>query len=341
MTQDNIHIAKTALVIGATGGVGGAVTRSLLARGWRIRALNRDPERAAGIKGLTGVAWIKGDAMNAADVIAAALGVDLIVHGANPPGYRDWDKVVLPMLESSIAAARASGATILFPGTVYNYGPDLYDRPGGVAVTETSPQNPVTRKGAIRAEMERRLEASGVRTILVRAGDFFGPGATANSWFSQVVKPGKAVRGVVYPGDRDAGHAWAYLPDLAETMVRLVERRAELPTFAAFNFGGHWFERGVELAQAVLRVVERPSGKTGAFPWLMVIGLSPVVPVFRELLEMRYLWTRSLRLDNAKLVAFLGEEPHTPLDQAVAVALDTLGCLKAEWPLAMGAPVAQ
>ena len=341
MTQDNIHIAKTALVIGATGGVGGAVTKSLLARGWRVRALNRNPERAAQAKGLAGVSWIAGDAMIAADVIAAASGADLIVHAANPPGYRDWDKLVLPMLDSTIAAAKASGATILFPGTVYNYGPDLYDRPGGAMVRETSPQKPVTRKGAIRVEMERRLEACGVQTIIVRAGDFFGPGATANSWFSQFVKPGKPVRSVTYPGDRNAGHAWAYLPDLAEAMTRLVERRDELPTFAPFNFGGHWFARGVELVEAVLRVAERPRGRIAPFPWFMVIGLSPFVPVFRELLEMRYLWKRSLRLDNAKLVAFLGEEPHTPLDQAVASALDTLGCLKAEWPLAMGAPVAE
>ncbi len=38
----------TALVLGATGGIGGAVGRKLLGRGWRIRALNRDAERAMG-----------------------------------------------------------------------------------------------------------------------------------------------------------------------------------------------------------------------------------------------------------------------------------------------------
>ena len=38
---------KTALVLGATGGIGGAVARKLSARGWRIRALNRDAAKAA------------------------------------------------------------------------------------------------------------------------------------------------------------------------------------------------------------------------------------------------------------------------------------------------------
>ena len=34
------------------------------------------------------------------------------------------------------------------------------------------------------------------------------------------------------------------------------------------------------------------------------------------MLEMRYLWKKPLRFDNAKLVSLLGVEPHTPLDQA-------------------------
>ena len=38
---------RTALVIGATGGVGGAIARRLLAGGWRVTALNRDPQTAA------------------------------------------------------------------------------------------------------------------------------------------------------------------------------------------------------------------------------------------------------------------------------------------------------
>ncbi len=320
---------KTALVLGATGGVGGQVARVLIARGWHVRALNRDPDRAARDHRISGVEWIRGDAMIAQDVVAAARGVGLIVHGVNPPGYKDWDKLIGPMMESSIAAARASGARLLLPGNVYNYGPDA-----GAVITEASPEHPVTRKGRLRVTMEHRLRDSGVKALIVRAGDFYGPGATTNSWFSQMVKPGKAVRAVTYPGRRDVGHAWAYLPDLAETMVRLVEREADLERFAAFNFGGTWFGRGEDMARAILRVVERPNGPIRAFPWFVLVAASPFVSLFRELLEMRYLWKRPLRLDNAKLVAFLGTEPATPLDQGVALALDGLGCLPADWPMA-------
>ena len=87
------------------------------------------------------------------------------------------------MLDNTIAAARVTGARIVLPGTVYNFGPDAFPE-----LRETSPQHPVTVKGGIRlVEMERRLHAAadaGTPVLIVRAGDFFGPKA-ANTWFSQ------------------------------------------------------------------------------------------------------------------------------------------------------------
>jgi nucleoside-diphosphate-sugar epimerase len=54
---------------------------------------------------------------------------------------------------------------------------------------------------------------------------------------------------------------------------------------------------------------------------IMILG-APFATFMRESLEMRYLWESPLRLDNRKLVGLLGSEPHTPLPQAVAAALD-------------------
>ncbi len=202
----------TALVLGATGGVGGAVTRAMLARGWHVTALVRDPRRAAVTWG-TSVApdWQAGDAMNRADVVRAAEGTSVIVHAVNPPGYHGWDRLVLPMLDNTLAAARDAGARIVLPGTIYNYDPRL-----APVVDETTPQHPRGRKGAIRVEMERRLAkaAPEVRSLVVRAGDFFGPGAD-QSWFAQALAKLPLAR-IVNPGTAGVGHAWAYLPDLAE-----------------------------------------------------------------------------------------------------------------------------
>lgn len=319
---------RTALIIGATGGIGGEVAAALLRRGWRLRGLARRPDEAARHTArLRAVEWVKGDAMAAADVVAAAQGTAVIFHGANPSRYHDWRGLALPMLHSTIAAAKACGARIVFPGTLYNFGPDAFP-----VLTERSPQRPLTRKGRIRVEMEQTLQAAagqGVRTLVVRAGDFFGPRATGNSWFSAgLVTAGRPIRSVAYPGPQDVGHAWAYLPDLAETIALLLERSDRLADFETFHFGGHWLSPGVEIAEAVRRVVGDGSLPIRPFPWWAVYAASPFVEMFREMLEMRYQWREPLRLDNAKLRAFLGAEPHTPIDAAIHATLEGLGCLK-------------
>jgi nucleoside-diphosphate-sugar epimerase len=319
----NNNVSPLALVIGATGSIGGEVARNLLARGWRVRGLNRDPDRAAKT-GPAGIDWVRGDAMVEADVVAAADGATIIVHGANPPGYSNWARLLPAMMASTIAAAKASGARIVLPGNVYNYGPDAWPR-----FTETSPQNPKTRKGAIRVAMERSLEAAsaqGVRSLIVRAGDFFGP-RSGSSWLTEGwVQKGKPLKAVSLPGPAEVTHAWAYLPDFAESIVRLAEREAELPAFAVFNHAGHQLTGG-EMADAIERVAGRKLARK-ALPWLAMAIVSPFVEMVREMLEMRYLWDHEVLPDNAKLVATLGAEPHTPLDQALRAALEGQGCLE-------------
>lgn len=325
-------MTHTALIVGATGGFGGEVASTLLARGWRVRGLVRNPEAAAAANpDLAAVEWIRGDAMQAAEVVAAAAPeagarATLLVHAANPPGYRNWQGTALPMLESSIAAARAAGARLVFPGTVYNFGPETLP-----LVDEDAPQAPRTRKGRIRAAMEGRLRqaaAGGLRVLIVRAGDFVGGRRGGNNWFSQgVLRPGRRLTSVRYPGAPEIGHAWAYLPDLAETVMRLIERERDLAAFEVFHFAGHWFEPGIEIARAACRVAEIPEWRVHRFPWLAVYALAPFVETFREMLEMRYLWRQPLRLDNRKLVAFLGEEPHTQAEPMLKETLARLGCL--------------
>ncbi|MDR7307049.1 SDR family oxidoreductase [Rhodoferax saidenbachensis] len=326
--SNNTALGNTALVLGATGGIGGEVARQLVEAGWKVRALRRGAAQATEQK--DGIEWVRGDAMNRADVLAAAQGCAVIVHAVNPPGYRRWAQVVLPMVDNTIAAAQAQGATIVLPGTVYNFGPDAFP-----LLREDSPQNPVTRKGAIRVELERRLRQAsgqGCKVIVVRAGDFFGPKVT-NSWFSQgLVKPNLPVKAISLPGAPGVGHQWSYVPDVARTMVALLQRRDTLEPFAAFHMQGHWDADGTQMAASIRRVVTRRGGaqpKVSAFPWWLMTLAAPFVATLRELREMRYLWKTPVGMHNAKLLAVLGHEPHTPLDQAVEAALVGMGNLAA------------
>jgi nucleoside-diphosphate-sugar epimerase len=327
---------NNALVLGATGGIGGEVARQLRDAGWQVRALQRGAAKSGERK--DGITWLSGDALNRQDVLEAAKGCSVMVHAVNPPGYRQWSELVLPMLDNTIAAAIAQGATIVLPGTVYNYGPDALP-----VLSENSLQHPITRKGAIRVEMEQHLldaSRSGARVLIVRAGDFFGP-KTGSSWFSQgLVKPAKPVKTVSYPGGRGIGHQWSYLPDVARTMVELLARREKLDAFASFHMAGHWDADGTQMSAAIRRVVARHTGsepRVGAFPWWLLTLASPFVVTFREMREMRYLWRTPVRMDNTKLTAVLGYEPHTPIDEAVETTLIGMGSLPHARPLPVAA----
>lgn len=319
---------RTALILGATGSIGGHMVQALARRGWTVRAMTRNPELARKQHAHLGCDWIAGDAMNAADVAKAAEGVSLIFHGVNPPGYKQWDKLVLPMLDNTIAAATVQNARVFLPGTIYNYGPDAFP-----LLSPDSPQTPHTRKGEIRAEMERRLmaaaDAGDIRVTILRCGDWFGPGATANSWFkSAIVQPGKQVKRVTNPGTRGVGHAWAYLPDVAETFARLADMDQELSAFENFHFDGFWDADGETLARKTASLGGVANAKVTSFPWPLMYLIAPFNETLREVIKMRSYWRHPARLDNASLVAVLGEEPRTPIDEAILESLAEAGCLE-------------
>ena len=314
------------LVLGAAGGVGGEIARQMRDTGWEVRAMKRGLTGEGGLR--DGINWVGGDALNGEDVRSAARGAAVIVHAVNPPGYRNWAKLVVPMVDNTIAAARRVGATVVLPGTVYNFGPDAFP-----VLHEDSPQHPVTRKGAIRVELEERLRAyaeRGGRVLIVRSGDFFGPIA-GNNWFSQgLIKPGQPVRTVYRPGAPGVGHEWGYLPDVARTVVELLEKGAALEPFARFHMAGHWDSDGTHMTGAIARVVAKRTGvepRVLDFPWWLVKWGAPFNTTLREMQEMRYLWQKSLWMENARLEAVLGREPHTPWDVAVEATLEGLGCI--------------
>jgi hypothetical protein len=125
-----------------------------------VRALKRGQQQASVERGII---WLCGDAMNRDDVLRAARGCGVIVHAVNPPGYRNWGSLVLPMIDNTIAAAIAAGATIVLPGTVYNYGPDAFP-----LLREDSPQHPRTRKGTICGRSRSGWKARGCVMHLAR-----------------------------------------------------------------------------------------------------------------------------------------------------------------------------
>ncbi len=314
---------RTALVLGATGGIGGSIAAALARDGWQVRGMARNLATARNA-GAARIEWVEGDAMQRADVVRAAQGVSVIVHAVNPPNYMNWEQLVLPMIDNTIAVAReADRARVVLPGTIYNFDPATTP-----VIHAHAEQRPKSRKGAIRVALEQRMEqaAPDIPALILRAGDFFGPGVRA-SWFAQaMVAPGKPLRRIVNPA-RGGGHSWAYLPDLAETFARLVDIPERLHPFEVLQFQGLWDDDGTQMVEAIRRVCDSRSLPVHGFPWWLMRLAAPFGGFAREAAEIAPYWRHPVRLDNARLVELLGEEPRTPLDSAVETTLARLGCL--------------
>lgn len=165
-------------------------------------------------------------------------------------------------------------------------------------------------------------EAGQVRTIVLRAGDFFG-GTGSGSWFDLVVAA-KMKKGVyTAPGPADLVHEWAYLPDFAAAFVALVRNLDKLGTYEALNFPGHAVT-DLEIKAAAEKALDHPLKMT-SMPWWVLRAGSPFVPMWREIVSMSYLRFEPHRLVSTRLADIIGEIPHTSLDRAVSEALADIG----------------
>ena len=124
-------------------------------------------------------------------------------------------------------------------------------------------------------------------------------------------------------------HAWAYLPDLAKAFVAVATARAR-PSFERFTFAGHAvtgddFLDAVEHAAATLGIVPAGGWRHGRLPWSLIRAVGLVVPMWRELARMSYLWRVPHALDGHALRSAAGPLPHTPLVEALTRSLRELG----------------
>jgi len=193
--------------------------------------------------------------------------------------------------------------------------------------SEQTPHRPTTRKGRLRENMERAFESAasdGVRTIVVRAGDFIDTQPGENWFEGQIAKSAGDGR-LTYPGPTDRKHAWAFLPDFARVFVELAERRVEFAPFETFNFDGYALT-GVQLVAAIENVMGRRM-KVSAVPWPILRALGVVSPQLREVAEVSYLWRTPHELDGSKLRAVAPGFQPTKLNDAIRVSLQGIGVL--------------
>ena len=302
----------TVLVLGANGRLGAAALQAFTAAGWQVWAqARRRPEALP-----HGATHLAIDALDVQGLAGAARGARAVVHALNPL-YTRWQAEAMPLLHAGLDTARRLNATFMLPGNVYNFGASM-----PALLDAHTPQQATTRKGRIRVAMETELRsraAQGQRSVIIRAGDFFGGGS--GTWFDQVIIRSLRRGKLVYPGPLDRAHAWAYLPDLAQAFVAAASHD-DLPPFADLGFAGHTLT-GAELFAAIERAAAALGGAPAAgfkharVPWPLIRLASTLLPMWREIAEMAYLWRTPHSIDGSALQRALGPLPATPLDAAL------------------------
>lgn len=272
-------MTQKVLILGASGKIGRHSSEAFAKAGWEVHKFNRKTDTLKN----------------------AAQGMDVIVNGFNPAGYKGWAKQIPKYTAEIIQAAKHSGATVIVPGNVYNFG----DTPGTWG--PLTPQTAKTRKGRVRIEMEKSYQQAareGVQTIVLRAGDFLDP--NRDGTLMSLVILGKITKGTLTTlGPTDVDHAYCYLPDWARVAVGLAEKRSELYSFEDIPVPGENFT--IEQLRDMIEMETGRNIEIKKFPWWLMTLASPVWTLAYELLEMRYLSETPHRLSGERLAQVLPE----------------------------------
>lgn len=307
---------NTVALVGASGGLGKYIAAGLHAKGQTYRVIGRSASSLQANFGSDPLATIATWDTEQPDSIRNALaGIDTAIYmvGVNYWQFDLHPKLVKKTLDGAIAAGVKK---FLLIGTVYPYGIPQSER-----VTEDHPRNPHTFKGRMRKEQEDLVlaahNAGQLQTAILRLPDFYGPGVDKSFLWSafQAAKTGKSAQ-LISP--INTPHEFVFLPDAGITIARLIDEPGA--------WGHDWNLGGVGVT-SVQEMTDEIFAQAGRKPKCMTVGktmlrlLGMFNPMLRELVEMHYLQTSPVILDDSRLKALLGDLQKTPYKEGIRQVL--------------------
>lgn len=296
-----------AVVIG-DGPVGRTTSTRLLERGRRVRVVTRSGSGPAGAD------LYRADVTDA-DAIATAIGDTPHVHMASHAPYRTavW-RDLLPRMEQPVLAHVArTGATLVLPESLY-----AFDSDAG-PISATTPLRPRSTKGEVRAALLAAREASGARVRSVVAGDFIGPMVRSSAAGEYLAGRVVAGRSAMVFGRADLPHAFTYVPDLAEAMLRAADLPDEDHRLLMAPHAGAVTQR--ELAEGLATAAGRPRPRVRTMGPAAMRVLGVAVPDVRELREVVYQFMQPFEIDARADETLLGLTA-TPWEQVLKETAD-------------------
>lgn len=305
-------------ILGSGGAIGNYLAKALTRYTSDIRLVSRNPQKVN-----------ERDHLFSADLTQAAQ-VDKAVEGSEivylTIGFeykvKVWREKWPKLMRDVIEACKKYKAKLVFFDNVYMYNPAYMH-----CMTEETPINPISKKGAIRAEIAEMLlsevRAGKLTALIARSADFLG---LKNSIPVEMgIKNLQKGKQAFWMADINKIHSFTYDVDAAKATALLGNTPDaygqiwHLPTDKTPLTGKHWIE-------LMAKVLDTTPSHQVLPKWLMGI-LGIFVPVMKEFKEMAYQNDRDYFFDSSKFEKRFDLTP-TPPEQAireVVVALKAQG----------------
>lgn len=203
-------------ILGAGGPVANALTNQLINTNETVRLVSRRPVTFTA----KNVSWEKADLLNYHEVAAASKGSSVIYLCAGLVYDKTiWQQQWPVIMQNVINVAKENNARLIFFDNVYMYG--LVNG----AMTETTPYNPISKKGEVRARIATQLmdetKAGNLQASIARAADFYGA-ESKNSFVDMMVLDKYAKKQKAqWLGNANCLHNFTFVPDAGKAMALL------------------------------------------------------------------------------------------------------------------------
>lgn len=293
-------------ILGAGGSIGNPLAYEILKANEPVRLVSR-----SGFS-IEGAETLKADISSYEEVLKSVQNSDVVYIAAGLAYDRKvWADLWPKIMKNAINACKEVHAKLIFFDNVYMYG-----KVDG-KMTETTPYNPCSKKGEIRAQvavmLEEEMKRNNLKAVIARAADLYGPYATTTSVpflmvFDNLLK-GKKAQWMV---DASTPHSFSYTMDCARAM-KLISAKDEC-------FGQVWHMPTFNPPITGKEFIGLAAKETGADPnysvlkkWM--VGMAGLFnKTVHETYEMLYQAEKEYYFDSSKFNDFFSYKPTSYAD---------------------------
>ena len=279
-------------ILGANGTIAQELSKQLPGYTNQIRQVSRNPKKVNAADEL-----FKADLLSYEQTEKAVAGSEIVYLLAGLKyDIKVWQDQWPRVMRNVIDACKKHNSKLVFFDNVYPYG--LVNG----TMTEETPFNPTSKKGEVRAKIATTLldeiKNKNLDGMIVRAADFYGPGALLSLTHSMVTENLKKGKGSQWIGDIKKIHTFSYTPDAGKTVALLGN------TPSAYNQTWHSLTSkekmtGEEYVRIACDLMNKPY-KVMSLPKFGVRLLGVFVPVLKEFVEMMYQFENDYIFDSTK-----------------------------------------